>query len=84
MGFLCGDRVWPRQEILGHDTVFSCLDRVWGKGQESLCHDIVYYVMSVGQGTASQPSCVCVTGTLCRDNVVLCCVVIEKAMHASA
>ena len=67
MGFLCGDRVWPGQKILGRDKVFSCRDRVWGKVQESLCHDIAYYVMSVGQGTTLQPSCVRVTGTLCRD-----------------
>ena len=46
MGFLCRDivllrrnRVWPRQGILGSDRVFSCSDRVWGKGQESLRRD---------------------------------------------
>ena len=39
IGFLCHDRVWPRQGILGHDRIFSCRDRVWGKGQESLRRD---------------------------------------------
>ena len=45
-GFLCNDRVflrhdrvWLRQEILGIDRVFSCRNRVWGKGQENLCCD---------------------------------------------
>ena len=37
--FLRRDRVWPRQGILGHDIVFSCSNRVWGKGQEGLRRD---------------------------------------------
>ena len=81
MRFLCRDRVfsrrdrvWPRQEILGRDKVFFCHDRVWGKGQESLRLDIAFYVATVGQGTTSQPGCVCVTNTLYRDSVALCCV----------
>ena len=46
MAFLCRDRVflrcdrvWPKHGILGHDVVFSCRDRVWDKGQESLRRD---------------------------------------------
>ena len=46
MGFLCSDKVnlshnkvWPRQEFLGHNKVFSCRDRVWGNGQGSSCCD---------------------------------------------
>ena len=53
MGFLCHDRVilrrdkvWPRQGILGRDRVFSCSDRVWGKGQESLRRDREFDVMT--------------------------------------
>ena len=43
--FLRHDRVWTRQGILGHDIVFSCSDRVWGKGQEGLRRDNEFDVM---------------------------------------
>ena len=46
------------------------------------CHDIVFYVATVGQGIALQPSYACATETLCHDSVALCCVTIEKAMRA--
>ena len=39
MRFLCRNRVWLRQGILGCDRVFSCHGRVWGKGQEGLHRD---------------------------------------------
>ena len=80
--FLCPDRVWPRQEIFGCDKLFSYQDRVWGKGQESLRHDIAFYVATVGQGIASQPGGVRATNTFCRDSVAICCVAIENVMCA--
>ena len=52
--------------------------RTWGFP----CRGIVLYVATVGQGTTSQPGCVCVTETLCCDSVALCCVAVEKAMRA--
>ena len=52
--------------------------RTWG----FLCRNIALYVATVGQGTASQPSCVGAMETLCCNSVALCCVVTEKAMRA--
>ena len=53
MGFLCRDkvflrhnRVWPKQGILGRDIIFSCQDQVWGKGQEILCRDREFDVVT--------------------------------------
>ena len=42
----------------------------------------MFYVATVGQGTASQPGCVRTTDTLCRNSVALCCVATENATRA--
>ena len=62
MGFLCCDRV------------FSCRDRVWGKGQESLCRDKEFDVATELSKLVSQqgePSIAIESsrtwGFLCRD-----------------
>ena len=37
--FLRRDKIWPRQNILGHNRVFSCCRRVYGKSEDSLRRD---------------------------------------------
>ena len=43
---------------------------------------MVFYVVTVRQGTTSQPGYALATRTLCRDSVALRCVVTKKAMSA--
>ena len=95
--FSCRDRVWGKgQESLHHDKEFDVATElsklVSQQGEPSVatessrtwgfpCHGIALYVVTMGQGTMSQPGCARVIETLCRDSVALCCVATKKAMR---